>query len=89
MWALQAHVSAGGCGQVFLCKARDTGERVALKRIRVDQDKEGMPITALREMKLLFRLRHKNVIRLKEVVRSSGVLLPEPSPARVRAAGLT
>ena len=49
---------------------------MALKRIRVDQDKEGMPITALREMHLLERLQHRNIIRLKEVVRSKRHVCP-------------
>ena len=70
-------IGEGTYGQVFLCRAKSNpAERVALKRIRVDQDKEGMPITALREMKLLFKLQHKNIICLKEVVRSRGGLLP-------------
>lgn len=41
-------------------------------QIRMDNEKEGFPITAVREIKLLKTLHHENVIRLKEIVRSKG-----------------
>lgn len=63
-------IGEGTYGQVFLAKDRDTGELVALKKIRMDNEKEGFPITAIREIKLLKVLDHENVIRLKEIVRS-------------------
>jgi len=43
---------------------------VALKRVRMDNEKEGFPITAIREIKILKILNHKNVVRLKEIVTS-------------------
>jgi len=45
---------------------------VALKRVRMDNEKEGFPITAIREIKILKILNHKNVVRLKEIVTSKG-----------------
>merc|ERR1719440_805134 len=47
-------------------------EVVALKRVRMDNEKEGFPITAIREIKILKILNHKNVVRLKEIVTSKG-----------------
>jgi cyclin-dependent kinase 12/13 len=41
-------------------------------QIRMDNEKEGFPITAVREIKLLKTLDHENVIRLREIVRSRG-----------------
>ena len=38
----------------------------------MENEKEGFPITALREIKLLKRLNNDNVICLKEIVRSQG-----------------
>lgn len=38
----------------------------------MDNEKEGFPITAIREIKLLKRLDNENVITLKEIVRSQG-----------------
>lgn len=44
--------------------------QVALKKIRMDTEKEGFPITAIREIKILSRLHHENVVNLREIVRS-------------------
>lgn len=51
-------------------KARDkvTGEAVALKKVRLENEKEGFPITAVREIKILRELNHKNVVRLIDIV---------------------
>ena len=62
-------------GQVYLAKDLATGEEVALKKVRMDNEKEGFPITAIREIKLLSMLQHDNIINLREIVRSQGVPL--------------
>ena len=36
--------------------------------MRLDKEKEGFPITAVREIKILCQLTHQNIIRLKEIV---------------------
>ena len=53
-----------------MARSRFDGEIVALKKIRMDNEKEGFPITAIREIKILKSLDHKNVIKLKEIVTS-------------------
>lgn len=63
-------IGEGTYGQVYLARDERDGSLVALKRVRMDNEKEGFPITAIREIKLLKRLNHENVIRLKEIVRS-------------------
>jgi cyclin-dependent kinase 12/13 len=45
-------------------------EFVALKKILMDNEKEGFPITAIREIMILKRLQHKNIINLLEIVTS-------------------
>jgi cyclin-dependent kinase 12/13 len=45
-------------------------EHVALKRILMDNEKEGFPITAIREIMILKKLNHKNIINLMEIVTS-------------------
>ena len=45
-----------------------TGEQVALKRVRLENEKEGFPITAIREVKILRQLHHKNIVRLIDIV---------------------
>ncbi len=47
--------------------------QVALKKIRMDTEKEGFPITAIREIKILSSMKHENVVNLREIVRSDGV----------------
>lgn len=41
---------------------------VALKKVRTDKEREGFPITAVREIKILKQLNHSNIVILKEVV---------------------
>ncbi|EYU31006.1 hypothetical protein ABFS82_08G225800 [Erythranthe guttata] len=65
-------IGEGTYGQVYMAKEKETGEIVALKKIRMDNEKEGFPITAIREIKILKKLQHENVIQLKEIVTSPG-----------------
>ncbi|KAL4557526.1 hypothetical protein LXL04_035707 [Taraxacum kok-saghyz] len=65
-------IGEGTYGQVYMARELKTGEIVALKKIRMDNEKEGFPITAIREIKILKKLQHENVIKLKEIVTSSG-----------------
>lgn len=41
---------------------------VALKKVRLENEKEGFPITAVREIKILRQLNHKNIVNLREIV---------------------
>lgn len=67
--------------QVYLARDNRTNELVALKKIRMDNEKEGFPITAIREIKLLKNLHHDNVINLKEIVRSQS---EHPPPSVIK-----
>ncbi|KAG1664358.1 Cyclin-dependent-like kinase 5 [Nymphon striatum] len=60
----------GTYGTVFKAKNREKGEIVALKRVRLDDDDEGVPSSALREICLLKELKHKNIVRLYDVLHS-------------------
>ncbi|KAI1311288.1 Cyclin-dependent kinase 3 [Mortierella claussenii] len=46
----------------------DTGMTVALKKIRLENEDEGVPSTAIREISLLKELRHSNVVQLLDIV---------------------
>ncbi|XP_057979446.1 cyclin-dependent kinase C-1-like [Malania oleifera] len=65
-------IGEGTYGQVYMAREVKTGEIVALKKIRMDNEREGFPITAIREIKILKKLHHENVIKLKEIVTSPG-----------------
>nr|XP_054504498.1 cyclin-dependent kinase 13 isoform X4 [Agelaius phoeniceus] len=61
-------IGEGTYGQVYKAKDKDTGEMVALKKVRLDNEKEGFPITAIREIKILRQLNHQSIINMKEIV---------------------
>jgi serine/threonine protein kinase len=44
---------------VYKAKDRDTGKIVALKKIRLEAEDEGVPSTAIREISLLKELQHQ------------------------------
>ena len=44
------------------------GDMVALKKVRLENEKEGFPITAVREIKILRQLNHPNIVNLTEIV---------------------
>jgi serine/threonine protein kinase len=60
--------------EVHKAKYRPTGRVVALKRILMHNEKEGMPVTALREIKILKALKHHNVVELLDMFVVRGAL---------------
>jgi len=63
-------IGEGTYGTVFKAKHKETHEIVALKRVRLDEDDEGIPSSALREICILKELKHKNIVRLHDVMHS-------------------
>lgn len=61
-------VGAGTYGKVFKAIHIFTKDMVALKKIRMEGERDGFPITAVREIKLLQNLRHRHVVELMEVM---------------------
>ncbi|XP_006454463.1 hypothetical protein AGABI2DRAFT_62365 [Agaricus bisporus var. bisporus H97] len=61
-------IEEGSYGVVFRAKDKQTGDIVALKKLKLDEEKNGFPITALREIHSLMTCRHENVVRIREVV---------------------
>ncbi|XP_036922340.1 cyclin-dependent kinase 10 isoform X4 [Sturnira hondurensis] len=61
-------IGEGTYGIVYRARDTQTDEIVALKKVRMDKEKDGVPISSLREITLLLRLRHPNIVELKEVV---------------------
>jgi len=58
----------GTYGIVYKAKNRETGQIVALKRIRLESEDEGVPCTAIREISLLKELKHPNIVGLFDVI---------------------
>ena len=61
-------VGSGTYGKVFKAIHVYTKSLVALKKIRMEGEKDGFPVTAVREIKLLQSLKHENVVSLQEVM---------------------
>ncbi|RDW95220.1 hypothetical protein BP5796_00983 [Coleophoma crateriformis] len=61
-------VGSGTYGKVYKAVHVYTKELVALKKIRMEGERDGFPVTAVREIKLLQSLKHENVVTLKETM---------------------
>jgi serine/threonine-protein kinase BUR1 len=57
---------------VHKARRKATGELVALKRILMHNEKDGVPITAIREIKILKQLHHKNIVPLADIAVQKG-----------------
>ncbi|CAO2647154.1 Nn.00g080760.m01.CDS01 [Neocucurbitaria sp. VM-36] len=61
-------VGSGTYGKVFKGVHVYTKDMVALKKIRMEGERDGFPVTAIREIKLLQSLNHDNIVKLREVM---------------------
>ncbi|KAL4075830.1 Pkinase-domain-containing protein [Scleroderma citrinum] len=72
LYVIVSQVGEGTFGKVYKARNTITNVHVALKRIRMEAERDGFPVTAMREIKLLQSLRHRNVVRLYEMMVSNG-----------------
>ncbi|ESR44172.1 protein kinase domain-containing protein [Citrus sinensis] len=63
-------IGEGTYGVVYKARNCVTNETIALKKIRLEQEDEGVPSTAIREISLLKEMQHGNIVRLQDVVHS-------------------
>jgi len=61
-------IGEGTYGIVYKARDKETGDILALKKIRLEAEDEGIPSTAIREIALLKQLQHPNIVRLYDVV---------------------
>ncbi|CAB3404829.1 unnamed protein product [Caenorhabditis bovis] len=62
-------VEEGTYGVVYRGRDKRTDEIVALKRLKMEKEKEGFPITALREINMLLKAgNHPNIVNVKEIL---------------------
>ncbi|KAF8636357.1 hypothetical protein AX16_011008 [Volvariella volvacea WC 439] len=73
-YEVMTKLGEGTFGEVHKAIHKNNGTVVALKRILMHNEKEGMPVTALREIKILKALKHPCIVELLDmfVVRSNG-----------------
>ena len=56
-------IGEGTYGVVYKARDKATNETIALKKIRLEQEDEGVPSTAIREIYLLKEMQHGNIVR--------------------------
>jgi len=61
-------IGEGAYGIVYKAKDKITDQFVALKKIRLEIESEGVPSTAIREISLLKELEHPGIVQLLDVV---------------------
>ncbi|KAG0167852.1 Cyclin-dependent kinase 10 [Apophysomyces sp. BC1034] len=60
-------VGEGTYGVVYRVKDTKSSQIVALKKIRMERETDGMPISSLREISILKRMRHPNIVNVTDV----------------------
>jgi len=61
-------IGEGTYGVVYKAKHRETAQLVALKKIRLENEDEGIPSTAIREISILKEMLHPAIVSLLDVV---------------------
>lgn len=61
-------IEEGTYGVVYRARDKKTNEVVALKRLKMEKEREGFPITSLREINTLMKAQHENIVTVREVV---------------------
>jgi serine/threonine protein kinase len=63
MYTRERKIGEGTFGAVYVARTPN-GLQVALKRVLTEKEKEGFPITSIREIKILKQLQHPNIVRV-------------------------
>eukprot|EP00730_Choanoeca_flexa_P019139 TRINITY_DN9339_c0_g1_i1.p1 TRINITY_DN9339_c0_g1~~TRINITY_DN9339_c0_g1_i1.p1 ORF type:complete len:539 (+),score=104.90 TRINITY_DN9339_c0_g1_i1:1609-3225(+) len=61
-------IDEGTYGVVFRAKDKSTGIIRAVKRLKMEKEREGFPITSLREINTMLKVRHENIVQVQEIV---------------------
>ncbi|EIW58669.1 CMGC/CDK/CDK7 protein kinase [Trametes versicolor FP-101664 SS1] len=69
-WSKDQKIGEGAYAVVYKGREIATGRKVAIKKIKVGQFKDGLDMSAIREVKFLRELKHQNVIELLDVFSS-------------------
>ncbi len=49
-------------------REKSTGRIVALKRVKMEHETDGFPITSVREINILLNFHHPNIVNVEEIV---------------------
>lgn len=73
VYKIVGQVGEGTFGKVYKAQNLLSQAFVALKRLRMEGERDGFPVTAMREIKLLQCLHHLNIVQLHEMIVSKGI----------------
>ena len=65
---IEGQCGVGTYGSVYKGRDKVSGDQVALKKLKMEHEKNGFPITALREIRILRALKHENIVQLLEII---------------------
>ncbi len=71
-YELLEQLGKGTFGVVYEARQKYTGKLVALKKFIVHDRKEGFPITSFREITIMRKLKHNNVLQIIDMVHERG-----------------
>jgi cell division cycle 2-like protein len=60
-------IEEGSYGIVYKAREKSTGKIVALKKLKLENERDGFPITALREIHTLKLASHPNIVQVTEI----------------------
>ncbi|THD26548.1 Cell division cycle 2 1 (PITSLRE proteins) [Fasciola hepatica] len=66
-------IEEGTYGVVYRARDKKTNEIVALKRLKMEKERDGFPITSLREINTLMKAQHENIVTVREIVVGSNM----------------
>ncbi|KAL4517200.1 hypothetical protein Ndes2437B_g06807 [Nannochloris sp. 'desiccata'] len=66
-------ISEGTYGVVYRARDRETGQICALKKVKLEKERDGFPLTSVREINVLLSLAHPSIVNVSEVVVGSSL----------------
>eukprot|EP00477_Mikrocytos_mackini_P001805 GAHX01001955.1.p1 GENE.GAHX01001955.1~~GAHX01001955.1.p1 ORF type:complete len:336 (-),score=49.80 GAHX01001955.1:237-1244(-) len=73
-YSIYSKIGEGSYGIVYKATEKSTGKFVAIKKFRLNNEDEGIPSTALREISILKEVSHENLIKLMDIFYSKDKL---------------
>lgn len=62
------HIEEGSYGIVFRARDKESDEVVAVKKLKLNPENGGFPVTSLREIHALMIIKHPNIVNVREIV---------------------